>query len=182
MSNYKYTLEEINGKQYIRGWSVINEPSDFITIFPNKPDMPNGRQDEYGNYQYRSVSNPDFGKLIDVGVEEPQEDTRQYICVFDPIDPDPQKVENKIQETLAKEGKQFILRDEDGDVRWRIVINEEAKLQIERDPIDKPHIGEWLLNGQLGNPKLEEGELYMKVDGKVKGITIQELKRLIDEE
>ena len=82
MSNYKYTLEEINGKQYIRGWSVINEPSDFITIFPNKPDMPNGRQDEYGNYQYRSVSNPDFGKLIDVGMEEPQEDTRQYICVF----------------------------------------------------------------------------------------------------
>ncbi len=161
MSNYKYTLEEINRKRYIRGWSIINEPSDFITIFPNKPDMPNGRQDEFGNYQY-----------IMIGEE----------IIYDPIEPDPQKVENRIQENLAKEGKQFILRDDDGDVRWRIKINEEGGLQIERDPIDKPHIGEWLLNGQLGTPKLEEGELYMKVDGKVKGITIQELKRLIDEE
>ena len=161
MSNYGYVIEEINGKRYIRGWSVTTQAPDYLTIFPDEPDMPEGRQDEYGNYQY---------------IMDGQD------VVYDPQVPDPQKVENKIQEQLAAEGKQFILRDDDGDVRWRIVINEEGKLQIERDPIDKPHIGQWLLNGQLAVPKLQDGELIIKLNGELQAITISDLKQLMDNE
>ena len=43
MSNYKYTFQEIDGKQYIRGWSVWNELPDFVEIFLYEPEMLEGR-------------------------------------------------------------------------------------------------------------------------------------------
>ena len=104
MSNYKYVIEDINSKRYIRGYSVTTKPPDYLTIFPLAPDMPLGKHDEYGQYQYRLVSNPDFGKLIDVGMEEQQPDIREYIgCVYDPIDPGPEVKEAfRVEKVKAK--------------------------------------------------------------------------------
>ncbi len=96
MSNYEYVIEEINGKRYIRGWLVSMESPDYLTIFPYKADMPKGKHDEYGQYQYRLVPNPGYGKLIDVGMEEQQPDIREYLgCVLDLIDPGPEVKEAK---------------------------------------------------------------------------------------
>ena len=87
MSNYKYMIEDINSKRYIRGFSVTMKPPDYLTIFPLPPDMPLGKHDEYGQYQYRLVPNSDYGKLRDIGLEEQQPDTREYLgCVLDLID------------------------------------------------------------------------------------------------
>ena len=110
MSNYKYVIEDINSKRYIRGYSVTTKPPDYLTIFPLAPDMPLGKHDEYGQYQYRLVSNPDFGKLIDVGMEEQQPDIREYIgCVYDPIDPGPEVKEAKrVEKVKAKLALEFV--------------------------------------------------------------------------
>ncbi|KKL17228.1 hypothetical protein LCGC14_2487670 [marine sediment metagenome] len=64
MSNYEYVIEDINSKRYIRGWSVTMQAPDYLTIFPARLDMPKGKHDEYGQYQYRLVPNSDYGKLI----------------------------------------------------------------------------------------------------------------------
>ncbi len=96
MSNYEYVIEKIDGKRYIRGWIVTTKPPDYLTIFPNIPNMPKGKFDEYHARQYRLVPNPDFGKLIDVGMDEQQPDIREYVgCVYDPIDPGPEVKEAK---------------------------------------------------------------------------------------
>ena len=101
MSNYQYVIEEIDGKRYLRGWIVTTRPPDYMTIFPKKLDMPKGKHDEYGQYQYRLMPNPGYGKLIDVGMEEQQPDIREYLgCVLDLIDPDPEVKEAKRVEKI----------------------------------------------------------------------------------
>ena len=96
MSNYKYVIEDIKSKRYIRGYSVTTKPPDYLTIFPARLDMPKGKHDEYGQYQYRLVPNSDYGKLIDVGMDEQQPDIKEYLgCVLEPIDPGPEVKEAK---------------------------------------------------------------------------------------
>lgn len=103
------------------------------------------------------------------------------INIVAPPDPTPQEIENAAREQAAGKRKELILRDENGDVRWRILPNEDGKLQVEVDPADAPHVGDWLLNGVLGIPKVEDGEVLICLDGKLQGISILELKELLDE-
>ncbi len=132
---------------------------------------------ENGKLQWTIQSNPDYNPEID-HIDD------RYLIENNPIptpEPTPQEVENQIQEQLASEGKQLIIKDENGDVRWRIVANEIGHLQVEVDPPDQPHIGEWLLNGQLGVPKLQDGELIIKLNGELQAITLFELKQLMED-
>lgn len=94
---------------------------------------------------------------------------------------DPQTVENYKRTIAAIEKKELILKDENGDVRWRILTNEDGKLQIEVDPADKPHIGEWLLNGILGIPKLENEELLICLNGDLQPISLNNFRELMEQ-
>ncbi len=109
-------------------------------------------------------------------------DETNQIIIDEPYPEKPQDIENALREAAAGAGVELNLRDEDGDVRWRIVPNEDGKVQIEVDPIDKPHVGEWLLNGVLGLPRIEDGQLLICRDGELQGITLSELKKLIEDE
>ncbi len=100
---------------------------------------------------------------------------------WDIIESDPQAVENYIRTIAAIERKELILKDENGDVRWRIIANEDGKLQIEVDPADQPHVGEWLLNGILGIPRLEDKELIISLNGDLQAISIEELKIMMEQ-
>ena len=118
MSNYKYMIEDINSKRYIRGFSVTMKPPDYLTIFPLAPDMPLGKHDEYGQYQYRLTRNANFGNLIEIGIEEPWPDVREYLgCVLDPIDPGPEVKEakrvKKVKSALALELVDLIYANKD---------------------------------------------------------------------
>ena len=92
-----------------------------------------------------------------------------------------QEIENTARAEAMVAGTELNIKDENGDVRWRIIVNESGKLQVEVDPIDQPHIGEWLLNGEMGHPKLQDGQLMICLDGELQAISIAELKELMDE-
>jgi len=121
------------------------------------------------------------------GIEPPDPPTAFHTIEWNGIDdweivePDAQTVENYIRTIAAIEKKELILKDENGDVRWRIIPNEDGKLQIETDPADCPHIGEWLLNGILGIPRLEDKELIISLDGNLQAISIEELKIMMEQ-
>lgn len=95
--------------------------------------------------------------------------------------PTDQEVENMAREQAAGNQRELILKDENGNVRWRILPNEDGKLQVEVDPAAAPHVGDWLLNGILGIPRLENGEVLICLNGNLQGISISDLKELIDE-
>ena len=97
------------------------------------------------------------------------------------LEPTEQEAENTLRAEVMATGVELNIKDVNGDVRWRIVPNEDGKLQVEVDPIDQPHVGEWLLNGELGHPKLQDGQLMICLDGELQAISIAELKELMDE-
>ncbi len=83
--------------EYLRGWQVAGLGARGDDVFPDEMFVNIGkRADEYGNYQYKRVPNPDYGKLVDNGLSTLQEDTRRYIgFVLDPQDPGPEVKEAK---------------------------------------------------------------------------------------
>lgn len=119
-------------------------------------------------------------------IEPPTPPTELHIVQWNGVDdweilsPTLQEVENAARKAARLSGVELNIKDSEGDVRWRIVPNPEGKLQVEVDPIDEPHVGEWLLNGILGIPHLAEGELVICLDGTLKGISVLALKELID--
>ena len=132
MSNYEYVIEDINSKRYIRGYSVTMKPPDYLTIFPLAPDMPLGKHDEYGQYQYRLVPNPDYGKLIDVGMDEQQPDIREYLgCVLDLIDPGPEVKEafrvEKVKARFAVEMPDLVYANKDEPASLAAALCDRAK-------------------------------------------------------
>ena len=132
MSNYEYAIEQLNGKRYLRGYIVTTKPPDYLTIFPTKLDMPKGKHDEYGQYQYRLVPNSDYGKLIDVGMDEQQPDIREYLgCVLDPIDPSTEVKEakrvEKVKSKLTLELVDLIYANKDFPVSLAAALCDRAK-------------------------------------------------------
>jgi len=133
MSNYEYVIEDINSKRYIRGWSVTMQAPDYLTIFPARLDMPKGKHDEYGQYQYRLVPNADYGKLILTGIDDEQQpDTREYLgCVLDLIDPGPEVKEakraEKVKSKLALELVDLIYANKDDPASLAAALCNRAK-------------------------------------------------------
>ena len=97
------------------------------------------------------------------------------------INPTEQEAENARRDAAVLTGTELSLRDINGDVRWRIIVNDDNKLQVEADPPDQPHVGEWLLNGILDIPKLENGELLIRLDGDLQAVTLERLADLLKE-
>ena len=174
---FKYSVRLIAAKNYITGWRLISEngvPSEEYEFTKPLSEL---LRDENDRFQWTIQDNPDYDPEVD------HIDVR-YIIENDPISPPvptEQEVENALRAETMAAGTELNIKDENGDVRWRIIPNEEGKLQIEIDPIDQPHIGEWLLNGEMGHPKLQDGQLMICLDGELQAISIAELKELMDE-
>ncbi len=83
--------------EYLRGWQVAGQGTRGDDVFPDQVFADIGKlKDEYGNRRYKRVPNPDFGKLVDTGLGEKQEDTRRYIGFeLAPQDPGPEVKETK---------------------------------------------------------------------------------------
>lgn len=90
-------IKAIFDGEYLRGWQVAGQGARGDNIFPDKVFADIGAlKDVYGNRRYKRVPNPDYGKLVDTGLGEMQEDTRRYIGFeLAPQDPGPEVKEAK---------------------------------------------------------------------------------------
>ena len=98
-------IKAIFDGEYLRGWQVAGLGARGDDIFPDEIFVDIGKwADEYGNYRYRRVPNPDYGKLVDNGLSTLQEDTRRYIGFeLAPQDPGPEvKEANRVEKVKAR--------------------------------------------------------------------------------
>ena len=119
--------------EYLRGWQVAGLGARGDDIFPDEMFVNIGkRADEYGNYQYKRVPNPDYGKLVDNGLSTLQEDTRRYIGFeLAPQDPGPEVKEvkrvEKVKAKFATELVDLIYANKDFPVSLAAALCDRAK-------------------------------------------------------
>lgn len=164
----KYICEERDAKIYVRGKCCVDKETGEL-------------RENYSDWIVKELYVPTPNVLSDENGQPIWEVLPDDSVIKNPLPLKEQEIENRTRAAAMVEGKELNLKDENGDVRWRILPNEAGKLQIEVDPIDKPHIGEWLLNGILGMPRIEEGQLLICLDGELQGITLIELKKLLED-
>ena len=91
--------------EYLRGWQVAGQGTRGDDVFPDQVFADIGKlKDEYGNRRYKRVPNPDYGKQVDTGLGELQEDTRRYIGFeLAPQDPGSAvKEANRVEKVMAQ--------------------------------------------------------------------------------